>query len=248
MFPIRDHNPSRRPAYVTYGIMALNIAVFLAMLPAYSNDVALFDIYSSWALVPARVSSGDGAYTFFTSMFMHASFVHLAGNMVFLWIFGDNLEDEMGHGKYLGFYIFCGVIAGLAQFLPEPNAGVPMVGASGAIAGIMGAYLLLYPKARIDILLILIVFFKVFQVPAWVMLGLWAIMQIIGGISATSEAGGVAYWAHLGGFIAGIVVVYPRWLSLGGRQYWDRTFGQPRHPEAQYQFVKTSVPNVKRRR
>lgn len=248
MFPIRDHNPSRHPAYVTYGIMALNIAVFLAMLPAYGDDAALYDIYANWALVPARVSFGDGAHTFFSSMFMHAGFMHLAGNMLFLWIFGDNLEDEMGHWKYLGFYLFCGVIAGSAQFLADPTARVPMVGASGAIAGVMGAYLLLYPKAKIDILLILIVFFKIFPVPAWVMLGLWAIMQVLGGVSATSDSGGVAYLAHLGGFIAGIIVIFPKWLALGGRQYWDRTFGHPPHPEAQYQFVKSSVPVVKRRK
>lgn len=248
MFPIRDHNPSRHPAYVTYGIIALNIAVFLAMLPTHSNDAALYDIYANWALVPARVSSGDGGYTFFSSMFMHAGFMHLAGNMLFLWIFGDNLEDELGHWKYLGFYLFCGVIAGLAQFLADPTARVPMVGASGAIAGIMGAYLLLYPKAKIDILLILIVFFKVFPVPAWVMLGLWAIMQFVGGISATSGSGGVAYLAHLGGFVAGIVLIYPKWLALGGRHYWGRTFGHPPHPEAQYQFAKSSIPVVKRRK
>ena len=247
MFPIRDHNPSRRPAYVTYCIMALNIAVFLAMLPSYSNNQALYDIYSQWALVPARVSSGDGSYTFITSMFMHAGFMHLAGNMLFLWIFGDNLEDEMGHGKYLGFYLFCGVAAGVAQFMTGTTSRVPMVGASGAIAGIMGAYLLLYPKAKIDILLIFIVFFNVFTVPAWVMLGIWAVLQLFGGISAT-EAGGVAYMAHLGGFVAGIIVVYPRWLALGGRAYWDRTFGHPDHPEAEYRFVKTSVPGVRRRK
>lgn len=247
MFPIRDHNPSRRPAYVTYCIMALNIAVFLAMLPSYSNNQALYDIYSQWALVPARVSSGDGSYTFISSMFMHAGFMHLAGNMLFLWIFGDNLEDEMGHGKYLGFYLFCGVAAGVAQFMTGTTSRVPMVGASGAIAGVMGAYLLLYPKAKIDILLIFIIFFKVFTVPAWVMLGIWAVLQLFGGISAT-EAGGVAYMAHLGGFVAGIIVVYPRWLALGGRAYWDRTFGHPDHPEAEYKFVKTSVPVVRRRK
>ena len=247
MFPIRDHNPSRRPAYVTYCIMALNIAVFLAMLPSYSNNQALYDIYSQWALVPARVSSGDGSYTFISSMFMHAGFMHLAGNMLFLWIFGDNLEDEMGHGKYLGFYLFCGVAAGVAQFMTGTTSRVPMVGASGAIAGVMGAYLLLYPKAKIDILLIFIIFFKVFTVPAWVMLGIWAVLQLFGGISAT-EAGGVACMAHLGGFVAGIIVVYPRWLALGGRAYWGRTFGHPDHPEAEYRFVKTSVPVVRRRK
>ncbi|MEN8875004.1 MAG: rhomboid family intramembrane serine protease [Pacificibacter sp.] len=247
MFPIRDHTPSRRPAYVTYCIMALNIAVFLAMLPSYSNNQALYDIYSQWALVPARVSSGDGSYTFISSMFMHAGFMHLAGNMLFLWIFGDNLEDEMGHGKYLGFYLFCGVAAGVAQFMTGTTSRVPMVGASGAIAGVMGAYLLLYPKAKIDILLIFIIFFKVFTVPAWVMLGIWAVLQLFGGISAT-EAGGVAYMAHLGGFVAGIIVVYPRWLALGGRAYWGRTFGHPDHPEAEYRFVKTSVPVVRRRK
>ncbi|RPE70979.1 membrane associated rhomboid family serine protease [Pacificibacter maritimus] len=248
MFPIRDHNPSLRPAYVTYTLIALNIAVFLAMLPASSSDAALYDIYAKWALVPARVSSGEGSYTFISSMFMHAGFMHLLGNMLFLWIFGDNLEDEMGHGKFLGFYVFCGVIAGLAQYLTGTNSLVPMVGASGAIAGVMGGYLLLYPKAKIDILLILLIFFRVFQVPAWLMLGLWGVMQIFGGFSTVTEGGGTAYWAHLGGFIAGIVVVYPRFLALGGRRYWDRTFGHPAHPEAVYTFVKTSVPVVKRRK
>ncbi|SEK66377.1 rhomboid family intramembrane serine protease [Pacificibacter marinus] len=247
MFPIRDHNPSLRPAYVTYAIMTINIAVFMAMLPAFGNETTISDIYASWALVPARVSSGEGAYTFFTSMFMHAGFMHLAGNMLFLWIFGDNLEDEMGHAKYLGFYIFCGVIAGLAQYLVGTSARVPMVGASGAIAGVMGGYLLLYPKAKIDVLLIFIIFFKVIPVPAWVMLGLWFTIQILGGFSGTAQ-GGVAYLAHLGGFAAGLIIIYPRWLALGGRQYWDRTFGLPDNPVARYEFVKTSIPAVKRRR
>jgi membrane associated rhomboid family serine protease len=228
--------------------MALNIAVFLAMLPASNSDAALYDIYAQWALIPARVSTGDGAYTFISSMFMHAGFMHLAGNMLFLWIFGDNLEDEMGHAKYLGFYLFCGIIAGLAQYLTGPMATVPMVGASGAIAGVMGGYLLLYPKAKIDVLLILIIFFRVFQVPAWMMLGLWALMQVFGGFSAVTDSGGTAYWAHLGGFVAGVIAVYPRLLALGGRSYWDRTFGQPIHPVASYTFAKTTVPVVKRRK
>jgi membrane associated rhomboid family serine protease len=248
MFPIRDHNPSLRPAYVTYVLMAINIAVFLAMWPSYSNDPAIYEIYSRWALVPARISYGEGYYTFITSMFMHGGFMHLAGNMLFLWIFGDNLEDELGPVKYLGFYLLCGIAAGLAQFAAGPNLRIPMVGASGAIAGVMGGYLLLFPKAKIDILLILIIIFKVFPVPAWVMLGLWFAMQLYGGFGANADAGGVAYLAHAGGFIAGLLLIFPHWKRLGGPSYWQKNFGHPAHSEAQYRFSKSSIPRVRRRK
>jgi membrane associated rhomboid family serine protease len=248
MFPIRDHNPSRRPAYVTYVIMALNIAIFLAMWPTYSNEQALYEIYSQWALVPARISFGEGYFTFVTSMFMHGGFMHLAGNMLFLWIFGDNLEDELGHTKYLGFYLLCGVAAGLAQFAAGPTLRIPMVGASGAIAGVMGGYLLLFPKAKIDILVILIIIFKVFPIPAWVMLGIWFAIQLFSSLGANADAGGVAYLAHAGGFIAGIVLIFPLWTRLGGTQYWQKNFGAPPHSEAKYTFAQSNVPVVKRRK
>lgn len=247
MFPIRDHNPSRRPSIVTYALIALNVAVFLAMLPSYGDERALLGIFGDFALIPARISSGDGFYTFLSSMFMHGGFMHIAGNMLFLWIFGDNLEDEMGHLPYLGFYLFCGIAAALAQYVMSPGSMVPMVGASGAIAGVMGGYLLLFPKARVDILVILIVFIKVIPLPAFVMLGLWFAMQLLGGFTATGEGGGVAYLAHMGGFVAGLAATYPLWQRLGGKAFWQRTHGHPDHPAARYRFAKTSVPQVLRK-
>ncbi|WP_417247373.1 rhomboid family intramembrane serine protease [Celeribacter sp.] len=248
MFPIRDHNPSRRPALVTYVLIALNIAVFMAMLPSYGDDRALLQIYSDYALLPARISYGEGYYTFFTSMFMHGGFLHIAGNMLFLWIFGDNLEDEMGHLRYLGFYLFCGLAAGFAQYIAAPFSQIPMVGASGAIAGVMGGYLLLFPKARVDVLFIFIIFFKVFPMPAWIMLGVWFGLQLFAEMGSTADAGGVAHLAHIGGFVAGVIAAYPVWKKLGGTAYWARTHGHPTHAQAQYRFARSSVPVVRRRR
>ena len=166
------------------------------------------------------------------------------GNMLFLYIFGDNIEDEMGHGPYLGFYLLTGVAAALAQYVIAPFSGVPTVGASGAIAGVMGGYLLMFPKAKVDILIIFIVFFRIFPIPAWVMLMLWFGMQFIGGLGANPDAGGVAYWAHAGGFVAGLVFVIPLWLRRGGTVFWSRTHGHPPHPEAQY--VRSRIPKVRR--
>lgn len=180
-------------------------------------------------------------------MFLHAGWMHLAGNMLFLWIYGDNVEDEMGHLPYLGFYLASGIAAGLGQVLFEPLSFVPMVGASGAIAGVMGGYLLLFPKAKIDILIIFIVFFRIFPIPAWIILILWFAMQFIGGMGATPESGGVAYWAHAGGFLAGLALTLPLWLRRGGVRFWSRTDGHPPHPAATYPVVRSRVPKVRRR-
>ena len=247
MFPIRDHNPSGRVPYVTYALMAANIVIFLLYFPA-SDDRTLFGIYSDWAMIPARLQTGDGYYTLISSMFMHGGWMHLAGNMLFLWIFGDNMEDEMGHIPYLGFYLAAGVGAGLAHYLSAPYSGVPTVGASGAIAGVMGGYLLLFPKAKVDILLIIIVFFKIFPVPAWVMLGLWFGLQLFNVVGADPTTGGVAYWAHAGGFLIGIGLTLPLFLRLGGPGFWSRTDGHPPHPEAKYTLSPSSVPRIGRRR
>ena len=201
MFPIRDHNPSGRTPFVTYALMAINIVVFLSYVDM--GDRALSYFYWDYALIPAEVSAGEGITGVFTSMFLHGGFLHLAGNMLFLFIFGDNIEDEMGHLPYLGFYLACGLAAAVLQWASAPQSMVPVVGASGAIAGVMGGYLLLYPRAKVDILLIFIVFFKVLPLPAWIMLGLWFGMQLFGGFSTPGDGGGVAYWAHAGGFVAG---------------------------------------------
>ncbi|WP_375173408.1 rhomboid family intramembrane serine protease [Pseudooceanicola sp.] len=248
MFPLRDHNPSGRTPYVTWALIAVNVAVFLSYSQLFTDPAALNSFFARYALIPARLSAGDGYLTVLTSMFLHGGIMHLGGNMLFLWIFGDNMEDEMGHGGFLLFYLLSGIGAALAQFAAAPGSMVPMVGASGAIAGVMGGYLLLFPKARVDILFIFIVFFRIFPVPAWVMLGIWFGLQFFNGIGADLNAGGVAYWAHAGGFIAGLLLALPTFRRLGGIAFWNRTHGHPDHPAAQYRFSRSNVPVVRRRR
>ncbi|MGR3321455.1 MAG: rhomboid family intramembrane serine protease [Pseudooceanicola sp.] len=248
MFPLRDHNPSGRTPYVTYMLIVANVAVFLLGLPQQGSLEAINAFYGQWAMTPARVSTGDGFHTFLTSMFLHGGFMHIAGNMLFLWIFGDNLEDEMGHLRYLVFYILSGLGAGAVHYVSAPYSPVPVVGASGAIAGVMGGYLLLFPKAKVDILFIFIVFFKIFPVRAWLMLGLWFGLQLFNGVGADPMGGGVAYWAHAGGFVIGILLTMPLFLRLGGPAFWDRTQGHPPHPEAEYRLSPSRVPKVRRRR
>ena len=246
MFPIRDHNPSGRTPYVVYALIAVNIAIFLLQLPYSGNDRALAGFWGNFALYPAAVTQ-YGDYTgIFTSMFLHAGWMHIGGNMLFLWIFGDNLEDQMGHVGFLIFYLACGILAALAHIYSAPGSTVPTVGASGAIAGVMGGYLLLFPRARVDVVVIIVIFFRVFTLPAWVMLGIWFALQVFGGFSTPAEGGGVAFWAHAGGFVAGIVLTLPVWLRRGGAGFWNRTHGQPPHPEITYR--RSSIPPVRRRR
>ncbi len=248
MFPIRDHNPSERTPFVTYTLIALNIAVFVLMSTVFTGEKATFKIYDDFALIPYELMNGQGILTLLTSMFLHGGFMHIAGNMLYLWIFGDNLEDAFGHVGFLLFYLASGVAAGLAQVASGPDSFVPMVGASGAIAGVMGGYILLYPKARVDIFIFLIVFVRIIPLPAWIMLGLWMGMQIIGGIGANADTGGVAYWAHVGGFVMGLILTVPLFFKRGGTAFWNRTHGQPPHPAAQYEITRTRIPRVARRR
>ncbi|MEM9578274.1 MAG: rhomboid family intramembrane serine protease [Pseudomonadota bacterium] len=247
MFPIRDHNPSGRTPYVTYALMAANIGIFLSYFGMMEDVRAMNTLWLNWAMIPARLSAGDGFFTLVSSMFLHGGILHLAGNMLFLWIFGDNVEDRLGHIRYLLFYVACGVLAALSQYIVDPSSGVPMVGASGAIAGVMGGYLLLFPKAKVDILIIIIVIFKVLPIPAWIMLAIWFAMQFVGGVGSSTTEAGVAYWAHAGGFIAGLVLIVPLWLRLGGPGFWQRTEGQPPHPPARYRMVQSRIPKVTRR-
>lgn len=246
MFPIRDHNPSTRVPYVTYMLIAANILVFLSTWHLESSPRALLELYANYALVPRFLTEGYGYTGLVTTIFLHGGVMHLAGNMLFLFIFGDNLEDRMGHALYALFYLACGAGAGLAQYLSEPFSTVPTIGASGAIAGVMGGYLLLFPKARVDILLFLIVIIRVIPVPAWLMLALWFAMQVIGGWSAPAAEGGVAYWAHAGGFLIGIVLAIPTWLWLGGPRFWAVTHGHPPHRATRYRSV-TRIPRIPRR-
>ncbi len=222
MFPLRDHNPSRSPPVVTIALIVANVAVFVGTLP-HLDDARFL---THWALIPAL----SLPVTFLTSQFLHGGVMHLGGNMLFLWIFGDNLEDRMGRLPFLGFYLLSGLAAALTQVLPDPGSAIPMVGASGAIAGVMGGYLLLFPRARVDIVLIFIVFFKIVPVRAWLILALWFGLQVVSGLNTPTDIGGVAYWAHAGGFAAGIVMTVPVWLRLGGPAFWRQVHGHPPHP------------------
>lgn len=248
MFPIRDHNPATRTPYATYALIVMNILVFLLMLPAAGSEDELVRIYYTWGLVPVWVVDGQHLAGLFTHMFVHGGLMHLAGNMLFLWIFGDNLEDELGHVGFVLFYLAAGLGAAALQILQAPDSTAPMVGASGAIAGVMGGYLLLFPRARVDILIILFVFYKVLPVPAWIMLALWFAFQVFAGATSATTGDGVAYWAHTGGFIVGLLWVLPIWLKQGGPAFWSRTKGHPPHPEAKYRVVSSTIPRVRRRR
>jgi membrane associated rhomboid family serine protease len=247
MFPIRDHNPSQRTPFVTWALIAVNAVVFLMMLPGFSNDRILFGVYQEWALIPARISAGEGYSTILTSMFMHGGFWHFAGNMLFLFIFGDNLEDQFGHVPFAVFYLGCGAAAAAAQYVADPGSTIPMVGASGAIAGVMGGYLFLFPKAQVDVLVIFGFFIRVIPLPAWIMLGLWFGLQLVlGAASLGGQGGGVAYLAHAGGFGAGFGVAMIFLALHGGARFWSRTDGHPPHPETPNS--RSSVPLVPRRR
>jgi membrane associated rhomboid family serine protease len=188
---------------------------------------------------------GHQVHTILTSMFLHGGWLHIIGNMLFLWVFGDNMEDEMGHLPFLAFYLASGVAAAGLQIAADPYSQVPMVGASGAIAGVLGGYLLMFPKARIDVLFIIVIIIKIFPIRAWIVLGIWFALQVVNGAIMPTDGGGVAYWAHAGGFAAGLLLTLPLWLRRGGTAFWDRTGGVPPHPEATY--GRSSVPLVKRR-
>ncbi|MCZ0960484.1 rhomboid family intramembrane serine protease [Paracoccus benzoatiresistens] len=241
MFPIRDHNPSQQRPWVTYALVVLNVAMFLLTLPVMQGGEWL---WTRLALYPLAVTHGELMWGLLTHMFLHGGIMHLVGNMLFLWIFGDNLEEQLGRLGFLAFYLTAGFVAAAAQIATEPLSPIPMVGASGAIAGVMGGYLLLFPRARVDIIAIFIIFFKIFTLPAWIVLGVWLAIQFLGGYMTPGEGGGVAYWAHAGGFLAGVVLALPRFLRLGGPDFWARTHGHPPHPEAIY--APSRIPRVGR--
>ena len=204
MFPIGDDNTSRRTVpVVTYALIAINVLFFLVELIA--GDAFI----ETWAFVPTRFLANPGGdfITIFTSMFMHGGWLHIGGNMLYLWIFGDNIEDRFGHLRYLVFYLVCGVAATFAQMAFSMGSSIPNLGASGAIAGVLGAYVLLFPQRRVTVM----VGAGVTQMPALIVIGLWFVLQLfsgIGSIAATADTGGVAYMAHVGGFIAGFVLAF----------------------------------------
>jgi membrane associated rhomboid family serine protease len=204
MFPIGDDNSSRRTVpLVTYALITLNVLFFFVELSGGDTFI------EKWAFVPSRfLANPFGDFlTLFTSMFMHAGWVHLGGNMLYLWIFGDNVEDRFGHIKFTIFYLLCGLAATFAQLAFSSGSNVPNLGASGAIAGVLGAYILLFPKGKVNVLMGR----GVIPMPALVVIGLWIVLQFfsgIGSIANTADTGGVAYMAHIGGFIAGFVLTF----------------------------------------
>ena len=225
MIPLQDINPSRLRPYVTWLLIALNVLVFVfeLMLDGMGQlDLFLYQAGAVPAAILADPFSGR-LITLFTSMFLHGGLMHLLSNMLYLWIFGDNIEDRMGHGRFLVFYLLGGVAAAAAQIIVAPDSRVPMVGASGAIAAVLGAYLIEYPRARIRSLVFLGYFIRFVQVPAIVVLGLWFVLQFFNGFLSLSamSMGGVAYFAHIGGFVAGLLLIKPFTVGRPKTAYWD---------------------------
>ncbi len=228
MLPLKDDIPTRSVPFVTVGIIALNILVFLYQVSLELGDApgargAAQALVLEFGLIPCRLASlcevpGDfpsPLLTIFTSMFMHGGLFHIFGNMLYLWIFGNNVEDTLGHGRFLGFYLACGVAAALSQTLIAPSSTIPMIGASGAVSGILGAYLFLFPHASVLTLIVFGFFIRIVRIPALIVLGFWIVVQFLNGIvtfgatAATGEPqGGVAFFAHIGGFFAGVVLLF----------------------------------------
>ncbi|MEL7626707.1 MAG: rhomboid family intramembrane serine protease [Anaerolineaceae bacterium] len=207
MIPIRDEIRTRRIPYVNYALIAINVLVFLWM---FLNSGNLDQIYAQYALVPANFS----IINMFTSMFMHGGWMHLLGNMLYLWIFGDNIEDRFGHAFFLLFYLAGGVAAALLQVAINPSSTVPMVGASGAIAAVLGAYIVIYPHSRVYTFVPIGYFARLTLVPAIIVLGLWFLLQLLSGVGSLGapDQGGTAYFAHIGGSIFGLIM---GWLFKG---------------------------------
>jgi rhomboid family protein len=248
VFPYHDENDTLRPAYITVLFIAMNVFAWVFVQGA-GAAVPLATSVCNLGLIPGELTGrlpagvgfpmGDGmvcitdpgwpVQNIFTSMFLHGGWMHLLGNMWFLWLFGNNIEDSMTRPRFVAFYLLCGVAAAMAQVMLEPDSGIPMVGASGAISGVMGAYLVLYPNVRVFTLIFLGFFVTTVALPAWVMLIYWGFLQLVGGIGRIgAEGGGVAFWAHIGGFVAGVVLVklfaLPEHVLAHRAQRW-----RPRH-------------------
>ncbi|MGG6294516.1 rhomboid family intramembrane serine protease [Leptolyngbya sp. AN02str] len=221
MVPIRDDNPTKITPYVTYVLILLNVAVFIYELSLAPPE--LMEFFRTWAIIPRQLTASfEGTLsaqvlpewlTLVTSQFLHGGFAHVAGNMLYLWIFGNNVEDKLGHGRFIVFYLACGVLAGLAQWFFSSGSDIPSLGASGAIAGVMGAYILRFPQAKILTLVPLGIVLLPFRIPALYFLGFWFVMQALSSVASLSapmdvgmNSGGIAYWAHAGGFVFGAIL------------------------------------------
>jgi membrane associated rhomboid family serine protease len=226
MIPYRDENETQRPAIVTATIIGLNALAWLFVQGA-GAEFPLAKSVCELGLIPAEITASVPVGTAFpmgrglicttdpgrqfshvlTSMFLHGSWMHLIGNMWFLWLFGNNVEDSMGRLRFVGFYLLSGLAAALGQVATGPASVIPMVGASGAISGVMGAYLVLYPRVRVYVLVPIFIFFTSIALPAWMMLGYWFLLQLVSGLLSSNDVGGVAVWAHVAGFLAGVLMI-----------------------------------------
>ena len=211
LLPLKDDNPTSSFPFVTIGLILANALVFYHQITLDFTESQRF--ISQWGAIPYQITHGEVFHdapsiplplTLFSSMFLHGGFLHLFGNMLYLWIFGNNIEDALGHFRFFLFYLVCGLLAAAVQIFSGPDMTVPMIGASGAIAGILGAYLLLFPRARVLTLLFVIIFVKLIRIPAIIILGFWFIIQLLG---AGTAATNVAFFAHIGGFISGLILV-----------------------------------------
>ncbi len=222
MIPFKDDNPTRTFPFVTIGLIALNCVVFLWQLTSPLGEARIASFYGAIPhnlIALERTQPINPLASVFTAMFLHGGFLHLGGNMLYLWIFGDNIEDALGHLRFLIFYLLSGVIAAYSHALSDSQSTIPMIGASGAISGILGAYLLLYPRARVYTLLFFGFFFQVVRIPSVAIIGLWALIQILNGVLSEGSAhhGGVAWFAHVGGFLAGLLTIK---LWLPRKRHW----------------------------
>lgn len=223
MFPLRDENPTSRLTWMTWLLIAANVAVFAyETWLTYAVRGAAFETFVvANAFVPARFLASPFSprewVTVLTAMFMHAGWLHVGGNMLYLWIFGNNIEDRLGPWRFLGFYLACGLVATAAQFVAAPGAAIPNLGASGAVAGVLAAYLLLFPRARVVTAIFIFFIIELAAIPAWLIIIVWFVIQLGQGLGslgqATANAGGVAYLAHVGGFVAGLLLTLPAWAN-----------------------------------
>jgi membrane associated rhomboid family serine protease len=224
VFPLKDENPTEITPYVTVAIIVVNVAVWLLVQHA-GTGVGFLESLCAYGAIPGEITGalapgtwvplgpaqcridGTGSWSLLTSMFMHGSWMHLIGNMWFLWVFGNNIEDSMGHVRFVVFYLLTGLLASGAHILASFSSGVPTVGASGAISGVMGAYIILYPRVRVLTLVLFFYFARIIALPAVALLGLWFAIQFLQGALTGSAAAGVAFWAHIGGFVAGVALI-----------------------------------------
>ncbi len=221
MFPLYDENPTRITPYITYGLIGMNVLVFLHEFSL--SNAQLEQFFQLYAVIPRQLSASFAGEainqpvaewaTLFTSQFLHGGWWHLISNMVFLWVFGNNIEDRLGHFKYIIFYLGCGAFAALCQWFVGMDSAIPSLGASGAISGVLGAYLIRFPQTLVNTFVFLGFFITTLRVPAWVLIGIYIVQNVISGVSdlqraanMTMETGGVAYWAHIGGFVIGLLL------------------------------------------